>query len=83
MLELVLYEFHLESRNLMYTSSMKAAVDLTKVLGREHEQKWVALSRDNKRVIAYNEDLIKLDKQVEGQDVVFMKVPASDSYLSF
>lgn len=59
------------------------AIDLTKVLTKEHEKKWVALSRDNKRVIGYDEDLLALDKKVAGKDVVFMKVPPSDVYLSF
>lgn len=59
------------------------AVDLTKILTKEHERKWVALTRDNKRVVAFDDDLIALDKKVGDQDVVFMKVPASDAYLSF
>lgn len=58
-------------------------VDLTSVLTKEHEEKWVALSRDNKTVVAYDTDLVELDKRVEGKDVVFMKVPRSDGYLSF
>lgn len=58
-------------------------VDLTKILTKEHEQKWVALSRDNKTVVAFDDDLIALDKLVGGKDVVFMKVPPSDVYLSF
>ena len=57
--------------------------DLTKILGKQHEKKWVALSKDSKKVLAYNEDLIELDKQVEGQDVIFMKVPPSGVFLSF
>ena len=62
---------------------METAVDLTKVLGREHERKWVALSRDNTHVIAYDDDLVTLGKRVEGHDVTFMRVPPSDVYLSF
>ena len=58
-------------------------IDLTTVLTREHEQKWVALSRDNKAVVAFDADLSKLDQLVKGKDVVFMKVPRSDAYLSF
>lgn len=58
-------------------------VDLTKVLTKEHEQKWVALSKDNKTVVDFDDDLIALDERVEGKDVTFMKVPASDVYLSF
>lgn len=58
-------------------------IDLTTILTPEHEQKWVALSRDNKTVVAYDADLTKLDQRVGGRDVVFMKVPRSGMYLSF
>ncbi len=58
-------------------------VDLSQILTKEHEQKWVALSRDNKRVVAFDEDLVKLDERVGDQDVTFMKVPPSQVYLSF
>jgi hypothetical protein len=57
--------------------------DLSKILKKEHEKKWVALSADNTEVIAFDEDLLKLDARVNGQDVVYMKVPSSDVYLSF
>ena len=58
-------------------------IDLTSVLSKEHEKKWVALSKDNKRVIDFDADLIALDKRVNKDEVVFMKVPPSDVYLSF
>ena len=58
-------------------------IDLTTILTREHEQKWVALSRDNKTVVAFGADLITLDQRVGDKDVVFMKGPRSDVYLSF
>ena len=62
---------------------MNHAIDLTKILGREHESNWVALSRDNKTVVDYDKDLVALDEKVKGKDVVFMRVPSSDVYLSF
>ncbi|MGE5541226.1 MAG: hypothetical protein ACM3TU_03000 [Bacillota bacterium] len=58
-------------------------IDLTGVIKKEHEKKWVALTRDNKRVVAYSDDLVQLDKEVGGQDVVFMRVPPFEPYLSF
>lgn len=58
-------------------------VDLTSVLTKEHEKKWVALSRDNKKVIDFDENLIALDKRVDRKEVTFMKVPPSDVYLCF
>ncbi len=59
------------------------AIDLTSILKAEHECKWVALSRDNKRVVDFDADLIALDKRVKKDEVTFMKVPPSDVYLSF
>lgn len=58
-------------------------VDLTNILTKEHEEKWVALTRDNTKVVAFDEDLTRLDARVGDQEVVFMKVPRSDGYLSF
>ena len=63
--------------------SSNTIVDLTKVLSKEHEMKWVALSKDSSRVIDFDVDLLILDKRVQSEDVTFMKVPASNVYLSF
>ncbi len=63
--------------------SSNTVVDLTKVLSKEHEMKWVALSKDNSKVIDFDADLLTLDKRVQAEEVTFMKVPASDVYLSF
>ena len=57
-------------------------VDFTKVLTQNHERKWVALSKDNKKVVDYDVDLVALDRRVKKDEVIFMKVPASDIYLS-
>lgn len=62
---------------------MAKNIDLSKVLTEEHERKWVALSADNTKVVDYGDSLVELDKRVSGQDVVYMKVPPSDVYLSF
>ena len=56
-------------------------IDLTKVLSEKHEKKWVALSRDNKRAVDFDADLVALDKRVDTDNVVFMRVPPTDSYL--
>lgn len=61
-----------------------SVIDLTTLLTKEHEQKWVALTKDHKTVVAYDDDLEALDARVgDRDDVVFMKVPSSDSFLSF
>ena len=67
---------------MLYTVGM-GTNDLTRVLTKDHEKKWVALSRDNTQVVAFDDDLVALDKKVAGQDIVFMKVPSSEAYLSF
>jgi hypothetical protein len=58
-------------------------VDLTTILTHEHERKWVALSKDNKKVVDFDKSLIELDKRVNRDEVTFMKVPPSDVYLCF
>ena len=58
-------------------------IDLTTVLKKEHDQKWVALSKDNKKVVDFDVNLIELDKRVDKDKVTYMKVPPSDMYLSF
>jgi hypothetical protein len=58
-------------------------VDLTSILSKEHEMKWVALSKDNTKVIDFDTSLIELDKRVNKDEVTYMKVPSSDVYLSF
>ena len=63
--------------------SSNTIVDLTKVLSKEHEKKWVALSKDNSKVVDFDVDLLALDKRVKTDEVTFMKVPASDVYLGF
>lgn len=58
-------------------------IDLTSILTSEHEKKWVALSKDNSKVIDFDDDLVVLDRRVNKDEVTFMKVPSSHSYLSF
>jgi hypothetical protein len=55
----------------------------TTIFTPEHENKWVALSRDHKKVLLSSESLLELKKAVGKGDVVYMKVPPGDVYLSF
>lgn len=55
---------------------------LAKELGK-HERKWVALSRDHTRIVDIDASLARLDERVKSAEVVFMKVPPADGYLSF
>lgn len=62
---------------------MKNAANLINIITAEHERKWVALTEDTTRVVAYDQSLIALKNKIGNQKVVFMKVPPSDVYLSF
>ena len=64
---------------------MKVNCDLTKVLQKKHEEKWVALNKEQTRVIGFAEKLADLrNKLGELRDeVVYMKVPRSDIIYAF
>lgn len=62
---------------------MSNALNMHKIIKEEHENKWVALSRDKSKVIDFGANLVELRKKLGTQEVVFMKVPPADSYLSF
>lgn len=49
--------------------------DLQKILTKDHENKWVALSEDYKSVIDFSEDLSDLTKKIGVDNVVYIKVP--------
>ena len=73
----------------MYSSrkikSMKVNADFTKVLGKEHEEKWVALSKDKHELVDFAETLIALrDRLGDTKDnFVYMRVLRSDMDYSF
>ena len=63
---------------------MEINTDLSKVLKREHEEKWVALSEDRSEVIDYAETLADLSERLgDREDVVYMKVLARDAEFAF
>lgn len=75
-------------RKLGYDEAMKGQQtqknsDLSKILTSKHEKKWVALSRDRKKVISFDESLVRLRESVKGADVLYMKVPSTEGFLSF
>lgn len=57
--------------------------NLPNIITEEHEEKWVAIARDYSEVVDFDESLVALNKKIRGRDVVYMKVPPSDVYLSF
>lgn len=64
---------------------MKVNPDLTKILGKEHEQKWVALSRDRSKLIDSAENLSVLRERFgeHKNDYIYMRVLRSDMEYSF
>jgi hypothetical protein len=59
--------------------------DLTKVLKKEHEEKWVALNKEQTKVIDYSSALSELRNRIgeKNREVVYMKVPRSDTIYAF
>lgn len=59
--------------------------DFTKILNKEHEEKWVALTKDHDQVIGYDSRLADLRKSVgeENDEVVYLRVPRSDIDYAF
>lgn len=64
---------------------MKINADLTKVLKKEHEEKWVALNKEQTKVLDCSEKLPKLVEKLgaKGKDAVFMRVLRSDVEYAF
>ena len=63
---------------------MQKGINLSKILKKEHEGKWVALSDDYKKVVGYSESLVKLRAAIpEKIDVVYTKVLRSDVSYAF
>lgn len=56
---------------------------LVKNMNRTHENKWVALSADRKKVIGSSVDLLALKKQVGDAKVIFTRVPPAGAILAF
>ncbi|MDP2655911.1 MAG: hypothetical protein Q8P17_05420 [bacterium] len=56
---------------------------LVKNLNKTHENKWVALSADRKKMIASSVDLISLRKKVGNMKVVFTRIPVAGTIFAF
>ena len=59
---------------------MRINSDLTKVLGKEHEEKWVALSSDRSKLVDFSKSLLELRDRLgeKKNDYVYMRVLRSD-----
>lgn len=62
---------------------MEDLTNLGNLIVQEHEGKWVAFTVDYKSVVSFSESLIDLKKKIGDQEVIYMKVPPADAYLTF
>lgn len=64
-------------------TNMTKNYDLSKVIKREHEGKWIALSPAYDKVVGCSNDLVSLTREIGKQEVVYMKPTTSDSLYAF
>jgi hypothetical protein len=62
---------------------MKINFDLSKVLDKSHEKKWVALSPDRSKVLGSSSSLLELKNKIKEKDAIYMKVLPSDTSFAF
>ena len=62
---------------------MKKNADLTKILNKSHENKWVALSPDRYKILGSSDSIVELKNKVNNKDAVYMKVQPSDVSFAF
>ena len=58
---------------------MKINADLTKIIKKKHEQKWIALSKDRHVIVGSGSNLPTLRKKLGNKkdDVIYMKALSS------
>ena len=54
------------------------APNLPRLSNKAHEGKWAAISADHQRLVAVNDDLVALEREVRGQAVTLFKVLPSN-----
>ena len=62
---------------------MKINENLSKILDKSHEKKWVALSPDRSKVLGSSMNLVELKNKVNNKEVLYMKVLSSDTSFVF
>lgn len=52
-------------------------LDLTKLINKNHDDKWIALSRNYDRIVSYDQNLNELKKRIDDAHIeaVYMKMP--------
>lgn len=67
----------------MTKKSMTGGIDLRRILKKEMEGKWAALSVDYKKVFDFSDDLSSLTQKMGTKKVVYMRVLPSDVSFAF
>ncbi|HEY4487743.1 MAG TPA: hypothetical protein VI483_03205 [Candidatus Paceibacterota bacterium] len=64
---------------------MRINADLTKIIAKKHEEKWVALTKDRSSLVDYSADLVELRDRLgeKKNDYIYMHVLRSDIEYSF
>lgn len=57
--------------------------NLSKILTKKHEGKWVALTPKYDKVVAFSDSLPQLTKKVGNEEVVYMKAMSPDVSYAF
>lgn len=53
--------------------------DLSKILKSSHQNKWVAISRDYRKVVAFADNLVDLDRKVKNPtQVIYTRIIAKN-----
>lgn len=63
----------------MKTKTMGNNINLSKILKSSHENKWVAISHDYKKVVAFADNLVELDKKIKNpMEVIYTRILAKN-----
>jgi hypothetical protein len=62
---------------------MQKNSNLSNIIKKEHEGKWIALSPAYDTVVDFSDSLIQLTQKMGEKDVVYMKALASDIHFAF
>ncbi len=57
--------------------------DLTKVIKKAHENKWVALTPNREKVIDYSDNLLTLRDKIGDREATYIKVRSSGVKFAF
>jgi len=62
---------------------MKKNTDLTKILNKIHQDKWVALTPNREKVVGYSDSLVDLKEKIGDKEVTYVKTRPSGVKFAF